>query len=312
MAKIVLGIGASHTTLMNTAWQKVDHLERAHRFRHALNEAARRLEAAKPDTVVIIGSNHFRGFWLDMMPAFTVGVGEIVSAGEHGTPAGNLPSHATLGQELCEQFLKRDFDVAFSTRLVIDHGISHAVQWLVQSTSCRIVPIVVNCFAPPLPPLRRARAFGEALGRILSETSAANRVAVIGTGGLSHRLPFPDWRAPRSDDDEFLAESWREGRGRWQEFETRRRSIVVNAPPRLNEEFDRGILDLVREGRLTTLPDEWSDHDLIAAAGNGAAEIRAWLIMAAALGDQKGEVLAYSPMPEWLTGMAVSVIANHC
>jgi len=311
LAKIVMGIGASHTTLMNTAWQKVDHLDRAHRFRDGLNEAARRLAESKPDAVVIIGSNHFRGFWLDMMPAFTVGVGEIISAGEHGTPAGNLPSHAALGQQICDQMLKRDFDVAFSARLVIDHGISHAVQWLVQSTDCRIVPIVVNCFAPPLPSLRRARAFGEALGRILTETSEVGRIAVIGTGGLSHQLPFPDWRAPRSDDDEFLAESFRVGRGRWQEFEERRRSIVVNAPPRLNEEFDLRILDRLREGQFASLPDECSDQELIASAGNGAAEIRAWLIMAAALGYRKGEVLAYSPMPEWLTGMAVTVIPNH-
>jgi 2,3-dihydroxyphenylpropionate 1,2-dioxygenase len=84
---------------------------------------------------------------------------------------------------------------------------------------------------------------------------------------------------------------------------------VVNFPPRLNEEFDLHILDRLREGRLGSLP--LSDQELIATAGNGAAEIRAWLIMAAALGYQKGEVLAYSPMPEWLTGMAVTVIANH-
>jgi 2,3-dihydroxyphenylpropionate 1,2-dioxygenase len=311
LAKIVLGIGASHTTLMNTAWQKVDHLDRAHRFRDALNEAARRLSEAKPDAVIIVGSNHFRGFWTDMMPAFTVGVGEIVSAGEHGTPAGEVRSHARLAQDICDQFLKRDFDIAFSTRLVVDHGISHAIQWLVQSTDCCIVPIVVNCFAPPLPSLRRSRAFGEALGRILEETSQVGRIAVIGTGGLSHRLPFPDWRAPQSDDDAFLAESFRVGRGRWQEFEPRRRSIVVNAPPRLNEEFDRGLLERLGEGKLRALADECSDQELITAAGNGAAEIRAWLIMAAALGYQKGEVLAYSPMPEWLTGMAVALIANH-
>lgn len=311
MAKIVLGIGASHTTLMNTAWQKVDHLDRAHQFRDGLNEASRRLAESKPDAVVIIGSNHFRGFWLDMMPSFTIGVGEVISAGEHGTPAGNLPSHAALGQHITDQLLKRDFDIAFSARLVIDHGISHAVQWLVKSTECPIVPIVVNCFAPPLPTLGRTRAFGEALGRILAETSTVGRIAVIATGGLSHQLPFPDWRAPRSDDDEFLAESFRVGRGCWQEFEQRRRSIVVNAPPRLNEEFDQHLLELLREGRLVSLPDEFSDQELITTAGNGAAEIRAWLIMAAALGYQKGEVLAYSPMPEWLTGMAVTVIDAH-
>lgn len=310
MAQIVLGIGASHTTLMNTQWQKVDHLDRAHRFRDGLNEASRRLAASRADTVVIVGSNHFRGFWLDLMPAFTIGVGAITSAGEHGTPVGALPAHPTLGLELCEQFIARDFDVAFSSSLTVDHGISHAIQWIVQSLPCKVVPIVVNCFAPPLPTLRRAQAFGETLRAILEASPGAERVAVIGTGGLSHALPFPDWRAPHSDDEEFLVESWRVGRGRWQEFETRRRGIVVNAPPRLNEGFDLEFLERVRAGTVAAFPSQYSDRALVEAAGNGAAELRAWLIMAAALGYRPGELIAYSAMPEWLTGMAVATLTN--
>jgi 2,3-dihydroxyphenylpropionate 1,2-dioxygenase len=39
MARIVLGVGASHSTLMNTHWDKVVHVERAARFRDALAEA---------------------------------------------------------------------------------------------------------------------------------------------------------------------------------------------------------------------------------------------------------------------------------
>lgn len=116
MSEIVLGIGASHTTLMNTQWAQVDHLPRAHHFRDALNEAASALEHLEPDVVVVIGSNHFRGFWLDLMPAFTVGVDEINSAGEHGTPRGQLPGDPPYAQYLCEQLIAHNFDVAFSTR----------------------------------------------------------------------------------------------------------------------------------------------------------------------------------------------------
>jgi 2,3-dihydroxyphenylpropionate 1,2-dioxygenase len=36
--------------------------------------------------------------------------------------------------------------------------------------------------------------------------------------------------------------------------------------------------------------------------------LRTWLTMAAALGFAPGRALAYSPMPEWLTGMGVAVI----
>jgi 2,3-dihydroxyphenylpropionate 1,2-dioxygenase len=310
MAEVVMGVGASHTTLMNTQWEKVEHLEPAHRFRDALGAAATALAEARPEAVVIVGSNHFRGFWLDLMPAFSIGVGEIVSSGEHGTPQGQLASDAALGQHICNSLVAQDFDVAFSTRITVDHGISHAYQWLLMKAQVPIVPIVINCFAPPLPSLSRTRAFGTALRAALLSSPGAQRIAVIGTGGLSHALPFPDWRRPRTDDDAYLVGSWRDGRGRWQDYEPRRRQIILSARPVLNEAFDKAFLESVAQGRVSELPERMNDASLSHAAGNGAAEIRAWQVMAAALNHQPGHVLAYSPMPEWLTGMAVAVIAN--
>ena len=309
MADVVLGVGASHTTLMNTQWAKVDHLERAHRFREALGMAAKEIAALRPDAAVIVGSNHFRGFWLDLMPSFSIGVGEVVSSGEHGTPQGTLPSHAALGQHICKSLVAQDFDPAFSTRITVDHGISHAYQWLL-STQIPIVPIVINCFAPPLPSLHRSRAFGNALRKALLTFPERLRIVVIGTGGLSHKLPFPDWRCPQSDDDEFLVGSWREGRGHWNQYETRRRQIIIGASPLLNEVFDRKFLESVEQGRVGDLPDRMNGDELVSTAGNGAAEIRAWQVMAAALNHQPGQVLAYAPMPEWLTGMAVAVVPS--
>jgi 2,3-dihydroxyphenylpropionate 1,2-dioxygenase len=299
---------------MNTQWDRVDHLERAHRFRAALGAAAERLHAARPDVAVVVGSNHFRGFWLDLMPAFTVGLGEILSSGEHGTPKDALPAHPALGLHICSGMLERGFDVAFSRRLTVDHGISHAVQWIIQAAqnpTLPIVPVVVNCFAPPLPSLKRTQSFGETLGAVLRQFPAAARIAVIGTGGLSHTLPFPDWRSPGSDDDRFLVDSWTHGRGRWQDFEVRRRQIVVGAKPKLNEEFDASFLELLSKGRLSEVPTLFSDEELLLQAGNGAAELRTWLTMAAAMNYAPGRTLAYSPMPEWLTGMAVAVIEGE-
>ena len=40
-------------------------------------------------------------------------------------------------------------------------------------------------------------------------------------------------------------------------------------------------------------------------AGNGANEIRNWLIMHAAMDFCPGKTIAYSPISEWLTGMGV-------
>ncbi len=303
----MLGVGASHTTLMNTQWNKVDHLPRAHSFRDALLRAKNVLAASRPDLVVIVGSNHFRGMWLDLMPSFTLGVDIVTAAGEHGTPSGEQTVDPFAAQQICSSLLEQNFDIAFSAKMQVDHGISHAIQYLVPSRT-PVVPLVINAFAPPLPAMTRCLALGSALQRALTDLPSGRRVAVIGTGGLSHQIPFPDWRDPRGDDEEFLAQSFRDGRGRWEEFEPRRRPIVVGATPRLNEGFDEMFLSRLTNGTLADLPSELTDADLITVAGNGGNEVRAWLTMAAALGHQHGTVLAYSPMPEWLTGMAVAVI----
>ncbi len=309
MAELVLGVGASHTTLMNTQWERVDHLPQAHAFRDALQAARERLAAAKPDLVVIVGSNHFRGQWLDLMPSFLIGVDEIQAGGEHGTPKGRLPSHPQAAQFLCGELLGAGFDLAFSTRLTVDHGVTHAVQWLLGDTPAPIVPLVINCFAPPLPTLSRTMELGDALGAALRRLPSCRRVAVIGSGGLSHRLPFPDWRNPQSEDDRFLVDSWRNGRGNWRRYEGRRRTLVLKTPPVINESFDQDFLRALGAGQLRRFAHELADADLQAQAGNGGNEVRTWLVMAAALGCRPAQVLNYAPVPEWLTGMAVALIA---
>ena len=308
VAEVVLGLGASHTTLMNTHWDAVNHLDRAHAFRNALERARNRLRRARPDAVLLIGPNHFRGYWLDLMPGFSIGVRELDCAGEHGTPKGSKVVDEAAATHLCEHLIGSGFDVAFSTRLSVDHGVSHAIQWIVAESALPLIPMVVNCFAPPLPGLDRCLSLGAAIASGIGSLPADMRVAVIASGGLSHRLPFPDWRKPQSDDDEFLVDSWKNGRGRWKEYEPRRREIVTSAPSRINEPFDRRFLSLLETGELHRLPRELNDEQLVSEGGNGANEIRAWLIMAAVLGHARGRTLCYAPMPEWLTGMAVAEI----
>ncbi len=304
---IVVGVGASHTTLMNTHWDAVADNERAIAFRAGLAEASSIVREAQPDVAVIVGPNHFRGFWLDLMPAFTLGVGELTAAGEHGTPEGSLRSDPEFARQILESLLADNFDVAFSAKLTIDHGITHAVQYLLPDLVIPVVPLVVNAFAPPLPRLQRCLDLGRSIGRALS--TSEYRVALIGSGGLSHTLAFPDWRHPQSDDDEFLVASWVEGRGRWQEFEARRRSIVLRGETRLATDFDADFLAALASGDSARWVAQLEpERDLAQCAGNGANEIRNWLVLAGACGHARGRTIVYSPMPEWKTGMAVAVI----
>lgn len=307
MSSVVLGVGASHSTLMNTHWAEVDHLEGAHRFRDGLAEARDALARARPDAVVIIGSNHFRGFFLDMMPAITVGVGEVLGAGEAGTPSGALPVDTGLARHLVDSLVHKEFDPAFSLRLTVDHGITHSLQHLLPELNIPVVPVVINMFAPPLPSLARCHALGEAIGAAVRADGTAKRVAVIASGGLSHQLPWPAWFDALSDDDRFLVEAWLNGRNSWSEYEVRRREIIRAAQPRINQDFDKRFLSLVEEGDLSSLLTLTSE-EVAAEAGNGAQEIRSWIAMTAALGPYEGRTLAYAAMDEWLTGMGVAVL----
>jgi 2,3-dihydroxyphenylpropionate 1,2-dioxygenase len=308
VAEVVVGVGASHTTLMNTRWAEVDHLRRAHDYRDALTAARELVGRSGADVAVVVGSNHFRGLWLDLMPRFTIGVGQVIGVGEHGTPSGPQAIDPELANELLSALAAAPFDLAFSARLEVDHGITHAIQHVLPA-GLPVVPLVVNCLAPPLPPLPRCAALGGALAAALETVPLARRVAVVGSGGLSHELPFPDWRRPRSDDDEYLVRSWLDGRDQWASFEERRRQIVLAAPPRIAEVFDAEVLARLAAGTLAGLVDELGDaDDLVARGGNGANELRTWIVMAAACGWAPARTLCYSPMPEWLTGMGVAVI----
>lgn len=308
MASIVLGVAASHSTLMNTHWDKVVHTDRAEAFRDGLAAARDRIAAAEPDVVVLVGSNHFRGFWLDLIPSFTMGVGEVIAAGDGGTPKGPQKTDREFAQALAGQLVERGTEVAISARLQIDHGQAHAIQYLLDGIDVPVVPLTVNVFAAPLPTMSRVAELGANISRAVAEIGGDKRVVVIASGGLSHQLPWPsDWTDPDGDDEEFLVEAWLNGRGEWERFDTRRREIIVGAQPTIFSDFDEKFLADLEKGEMRQYA-ELTSEQIAERAGNGGQELRTWMLMIAALGFAPGKALAYSAMPEWLTGMGVALI----
>ncbi len=70
------------------------------------------------------------------------------------------------------------------------------------------------------------------------------------------------------------------------------------------EDFDRWFLQQLESGDLEELLDLPDDE--IALAGNGAHEIRSWLATAGAAAPGRARTLAYEPIYEYITGMAVT------
>jgi phenylpropionate dioxygenase-like ring-hydroxylating dioxygenase large terminal subunit len=197
------------------------------------------------------GPNHFRGFWLDLIPAWTMGVGEVIAAGEAGTPKGPQKTDPVFAHALASHLVEAGTEVAISARLQLDHGQSHAIQYLLNGLEIPVVPLVVNVFAQPLPTLARCVQLGENLAAAIEAAAGGRRVVVIASGGLSHQLPWPsDWTQPDGDDEAFLVEAWLNGRGEWERYDPRRREIIVAARPTIFEDFDRTFLDDLEHGRL--------------------------------------------------------------
>ena len=149
----------------------------------------------------------------------------------------------------------------------LDHSFACPMHFLNPDGAIPILPLFVNCNVPPLPSLRRAVAFGRALGEAVRAQSVAQRVAIVGTGGLSHWIGLPQTGL-------------------------------------INEEFDLRFLDAYESGNLDAIAG-WDSDKTISDAGNGVAEIRNWLIAAAAARNVRPERIAYEPVFAWKTGIAL-------
>jgi aromatic ring-opening dioxygenase catalytic subunit (LigB family) len=177
-----------------------------------------------------------------------------------------------LGDDVVKGMIEGDFDVVSVAEMKLDHAFSCPLSFLMRDLDIPLLPIYVNCTVPPLPSHARCRAFGERLGDVLRAQNIAGRIAIVGTGGISHWVGLPQ-------------------------------------TGQINETFDRAFLDLMETGQLDAIVD-LNSQDVIEKAGNGAAEIRNWLIAAAAARAHKAKRLAYEPVSAWKTGIGLVELSS--
>ena len=131
------------------------------------------LTRARPDVLVMVGSDHFHQLWLDNMPQFLVGKAPFYDANwyneerEFGLPKMLLKGQEDLSAHLLRAGLDAGFDLAFSNELRIDHSITCPIITLRPEADLPIVPIYTNIFAPPLPQPKRFVQLGETIREIV-------------------------------------------------------------------------------------------------------------------------------------------------
>lgn len=241
--------------------------EQADRVADGFLQIRDRIAELKPDAIVLVSADHLNNFTLAVQVTLAVGIAdEHTSFGDGGVPVMTFPGHRALGEDLARHAAVRGLDLIQVEEVRPDHGMMIPKYIVDPDNKIPIVPLYVNA-AMPIPP-SPARCF--ALGRALKETVDHQRpddeqIVVLATGGLSHWLCVP-------------------GEGD------------------VNAEFDREVIDKIITGNAHQLT-RYSTDQVVELAGNGGLEMTAWMVMAGALPNVKGEQLYYEAMPQWITGM---------
>lgn len=174
-----------------------------------MRELGKRLEAAKPDAVIIFGSDHMETFFLQSVPTFSIIAGEeahAAFAGKNWT----APIHHELAEALLEGLVERDFDMTYSQDAALGHSFAAPLEWILDGRRIPIVPMFVNTYLPPLPTARRCAALGKAIAEIIK--SRPERVAVIASGGMSHYPGTRKYYKPAFDFDRWCIRELENGR----------------------------------------------------------------------------------------------------
>jgi 2,3-dihydroxyphenylpropionate 1,2-dioxygenase len=277
----------------------------------ALGQARDFVRAFAPEVVIEFAPDHFNGFFYRLMPSFCIGAA-AESIGDWKTRPGPLAVDGALAGRLVQAAHADGVDAALSHRMEVDHGFTQLLEILFGAgTAPPLVPVVINCAAPPRPPLGRVRALGESIGRVAARLD--RRVLLLASGGLSHDPPVPLLAgAPEPVRERIIAGGalTPEARAAREDNvlrEGRRFADASSERTPLNPDWDLAFLDALETGQLDALA-QLDDADITRTAGAGGHEVRTWVAAAAALaaaGPYRARRLYYRPIDPWIAGFGV-------
>nr|WP_204331267.1 class III extradiol dioxygenase subunit beta [Geodermatophilus sabuli] len=232
-----------------------------------------------PDVAIVVYNDHANGIDLDVVPTFGIGTADEYPVADEGfgpRPVPVVQGHPELSLHLLEKLVDDGFDLTVFQELEVDHGLTVPLSvWTPdpgESWPCPVVPLLVNVIQYPQPTAARCYALGQALGRAIASFPQDLKVAVLGTGGMSHQLA-----------------------GARAGF--------------INPEFDHMFLDAIEKdpAKLAAL----SREDYIRDAGSEGIELIMWLIMRGAMNPQVRKVHSTYFVPASNTAAALALFDNR-
>lgn len=266
MAELVGIFAASHAPLIARDWHLLS-AQRREQIGTSFRALGRRLEAARPDVMIEISPDHWVNFFLDNLPSLCIGVGEAHDDPPEpflkDFPHKNMRGDPALAMHILESALAQDFEPSVSHRLRLDHGFCIPLWRMELKHLPRLIPMIVNDLEPPMMSIRRCLAWGKLLRDAIASYGQGLRVAILASGGLSHSIGEPTMGA-------------------------------------IDEKFDHDCLRLLTEGEEMPLIDFLEAR--LKTTGNGAHEVRNWVIAHGAAGSCGFELIDYQPVPEVYVG----------
>lgn len=278
MARVVAGIGTSHVPVLGAAVDRgLGDTEPFREIFAGYRPVRDWLEEQRPDVAVIVYNDHGVAFSLDVVPTFAVGAAASYAVADEGygpRPVPEILGDVQLSWHVVESLVADEFDVTVCQRLPVDHGLTvpMSILWGRRDTwPVRVVPVALNVIQYPTPTPLRCFRLGQAIRRAVDSYAPDLRVAVVGTGGMSHQL-----------------QGQRVGH--------------------INRDFDAMFLDKIATdpAALTGI----SRTDYIRLAGSEGAELIMWLVMRGAMNPRVRTVHRDYHVPASNTAAGIIALAD--
>lgn len=165
---------------------------------NAIEQLRQKIEALRPDVLIVVGDDQHENLVDDNMPPFTIFMGAEAEASlslrylkqaksENRT---KYSIDAKMAEALVHGLMDHGFDPSYSKATRYDGGLGHAfarvLKFLVPKNDCRVIPVMVNTYYPPAPSAKRCLLFGQTLAQLIAAYPSNDRVVIAASGGLSH------------------------------------------------------------------------------------------------------------------------------